>query len=252
MFFRKKEPKVEFVSLVDGLEKIMPITKTTPKDYEWMKKAQEDFKSKKHLFNNPTDSQIHILRCPGIFEVLKTGWVQKAWQDITIQTNGDEYGFGWKTPLDQKVLSDSPSVLDYVGSHEDLVQRYTNDFRNLKNIIKIQTPWVAYVPKGYSLLVTPIPYPDHTDFEAAIGILPSINGGPITISPQLKWYCKNDTKLIKAGTPLHQLFLLKNDDIPFEVRSATQSDKDNMNLAIMGEHNRFVKRFANLKTMVWK
>ena len=205
-----KKPKLDFVCALPGVERIYPIDRMRLNDFEWMKKAKQDFSNNKENFINPTSRQIHITRCPGIFNILQTGWVQRAWQDITIETMGNETDFRWNTPTSQKEYGNDPWVLEYVGAHEDLVQRYTNDFRNLKNVIKIQSPWYAYIPKGYSLLIEPIPYPDHTDWQAAPGIIKSLNGGPVALSPQLLFYKNPGKTLIKAGTPLHVIYLLKD------------------------------------------
>ena len=250
--FWKKNPTIEFVSLVPGLSDLMPLTKASRKDFKWLENAYKDFSDKKSDFNNSPIQQKHIVRCPGIFNLFKVGWVQRAWQDITITTNGDGVNFHWNTPLDQKRIAPHvPGVVEYVGAHEELIQRYSNDFRSLRNIVKIQSPWIAYIPKGYSLLNTPVPYPDNKDWEAQFGIQECIPGAPLPLSVHLNWFVKEGTTVIKAGTPLHQLFLIKNEEVDTIIRDVEDRDKDNMSKTLVAGHNTNVAKFQQLKNIKW-
>lgn len=225
----------------------MPITEAKPSDLEWFKKNQQDFSQNKKEFIRPTKRRVSLNRCPGIFGIMGSGWVQRAWQDISIETNGDGENFSWATPADQKEMGlGSSGVRDYVSAHMDLQQLYSNDFRNLRSIVKIQSPWSVRIPEGYTLLAIPMPYPDHSDYEAAFG---TFKGGPAPhqLSVQLRWYVKDAVCLIPAGTPLQQYILVKDEKVDTVVRASEEKDEVDLNTAIMALHNSFASKYANFK-----
>ena len=225
----------------------MPITEAKPSDLEWFKKLQQDFNQNKKDFIKPTKRRTSLNRCPGIFGIMGRGWIQRAWQDISIETNGDGQNFSWATPSDQKDLGKGAvGVMDYISTHLDMQQLYTNDFRNLRSIIKVQSPWSVRLPKGYSLLALPIPYPDHSNYEAAIGLYKGSNVLH-QLSVQLRWYVKDGICLIPAGTPLQHYVLVKDETINTVVRPSNEKDNEDLNTAIMSLYNSFVTKYANIK-----
>ena len=66
-------------------ETINTLHKISPTDFIWFNKAVEDFKK--------TEEGTHVVKCPGINNILQTGWVQKTYQDLKIMTNGDKISF---------------------------------------------------------------------------------------------------------------------------------------------------------------
>lgn len=253
MFFKKDKPKIEFICHLPGVDKLMPIEKAKPNQFEWYNKCIKHFQQRKEEgeFDNPSERRTSLNRCPGIFTVMGHGWIQRAWQDISITTNGNGSDFSWTTPSDQKRYgNNSPYILEYVGAHWDVQQMYSNDYRNLRSIIKIQSPWSVNIPKGYSLLAMPCPYPDSSRFESAVGILKG--GFPQALSVQLRWYVENDTYVIPAGTPLQQYILLKDEAVDTVVRQADPKDRDEMIAAVLSIHNKFVSRYSNIKKVFSK
>ena len=57
---------LKFYTFIPELSVDMPITKATHKDFEWVKKAYEDYRA------NP-DMKMHTSKCPGILSIMNMG-----------------------------------------------------------------------------------------------------------------------------------------------------------------------------------
>jgi hypothetical protein len=230
-----RRPKVSFVSMVDGVAEAMPIVRSGSVKREWAARARADAASERPPAHQRFE---HLARCSGINAITSRGWVQRAWQDIAIYPQPDG-NFEWQTPLSQKSLCNDISVAEYVGFHANTYAQAIGDKSVLSQIVKIQSPWVAYIPRGYSLLVLPFSYPDATNYEASPGILDSAGGLPIHLSVQLVWRELNAPSLIPAGAPLCQYFLVKTGQFDAAVRSATDADRAAYKAAMIASRSRF-------------
>jgi hypothetical protein len=211
---------IEFHSLIPELVYDMPIEKAKISSFEWYNKIIQDYKN-----NNPKPN-IHTSRCPGILNICNIGWVQRSYQDFVITTNGDSKSFLWESEIDQKSLKHGELMRDYVSYHpaEHLFKFNQVKKDTLQTILKIQSPWLVKIPKGYSLLFMPIPYNDNNNFTAACGILKDSN----FLNVQLFWHCLNDTIIIKKGTPLQQYVLIKDESIESVVKEANLEQFNNV------------------------
>jgi len=201
---------VKFYSFIPEYTKNFPIRKISLGDYKWMSKLKEDFMA------NPRKEN-HTSKCPGIMLMCKTGWIQTAYQDIEIETFGDGVGFNWKTEISQAKIPRVGSILnEYVHYHSpDQLDKFKPLPDNtLKSILKINSPWFAEIPKGYSLLSLPLHYQDDTRFSVPSGILSYNN----FLNVQIYWHCLNSKEVIKKGTPLSQLILIKNQEPNYEIK----------------------------------
>lgn len=242
-----KSPKIKFACLIPGVEKSMPIVQASKINYNWARQAAEDFKKKRDTAG-VGGAVRHIARCPGIIKVAKTGWVQRSWQDIVIQTNGTG-GFSWSTPINQATAAtDHEFKWDYVSHHgADSIEPYgLIKSGTLPTIVKIQSPWVVYVPKGYYLMCLPIPYSDDARFTATVGLLDG-DLGPVFLNVQLYWHCLNSKELIPAGTPLAQYYLIKKEDVTEEVIACTDSELEDLRLRRVVVESQFMPTYSKLK-----
>ena len=206
--------KVIFKCFIPSVIKETPIKKIKPNDFKWFNEAVKDFK-----INRP---ERHTSRCPGIISVMNTGWIQCAYQDFTIETNGNFTDFKWKSKINQKLLKHGEIMKEYINYHSpDQLEKF-KPFLNdtLHTIIKIQSPWIVNIPKGYFLLSMPISYNDDIRFTAATGFLKDINFCNI----QLYWHKLNSKELIKKGTPLCQYILVKDETVDFITSKITKND----------------------------
>ena len=186
----------------------MPLIPAKEVNFKWIDKAREFYKTNNH--------ERKTTKCPGIFSVINTGWIHRTYMDVTIKTFGDGERVETTTQMDQlRATVQGKLIGEYVEFHPPY--QY-GDFRNdtpntLRTIIKIQTPWWADIPKGYSLLMMPIPYNDDARFTASIGLLK----GKQPLNIQLNWHCLNSTEVIKAGTPIGQMVLVKDEPDDYEI-----------------------------------
>ena len=199
--------------IIEGVAEQMPIVPASAVKIDWFEKAKEYYTS----LND--DTVVKTTTCPGIIGVQKTGWIQKTYQDIIIQTNGDGKNFQWITPFNQREADSGHFIGNYVDYHppQQLSKFYNIGKDTLQTLVKIQSPWFVEIPKGYSLLLLPLPYQDDRRFTAAPGILRKSN----FLNAQLYWHCINSVELIPAGTPLHQMFLIKNESVKMDIEQIT-------------------------------
>jgi len=215
----RKENKIEFVSLVQGVSEMFPVTAARSYKPKWAESAVTEYKS---MIKDQVNFN-HISLCPGIFDLFKTGYIVHAWHDTLIKTNGDGHTFQWAVPnFDSLEIT---GVTQPVGSHtEDITKFLPQRPHSLKGVVKFNTPWRIIAPKGVKFLMLPIEYSDDHLFDAAMGILdPEVSN---EINVQVYWNKLNGEHKIKAGTPLCQLIPLSEKQFKLVVRDATQHDLD--------------------------
>jgi hypothetical protein len=208
--------KIVFKSFLPDIS--FSLEKNKPLNFSWFKKAYEDYKK------NFASMTMHTIRCPGINGIIKTGWVQKTYQDIVITTNGDQKGFTWRSEFDQKNTKYGDVIGDYVHYHtpDQLDKFRPMNTHTLKTIVKIQSPWVVYVPKGYKLLSMPVAYNDTNAFTAATGFL---HEGMEALNVQLYWHNLHGETLVKKGTPICQYILIKDLDTTEKFSMAGEKER---------------------------
>jgi len=205
---------LKFYTFIPELIVDMPITKATHKDFEWVKKAYEDYRENSNM-------KSHTSKCPGILSIMNMGYIQKTYQDITIMPSGD--GFYWKISINQAALKFGDVISNYVSEHtpEQLYKFKKFPKNTLPTILKIQSPWFVEIPEGYSLLSMPIPYNDNVTFTAATGILRGNN----FCNVQVYVHSLNEEIFIPKGTPLCQYILIKDEPDTCELKVIESRDQ---------------------------
>ena len=113
-------------------------------------------------------------------------------------------------------------------------------------LIKINTPWAVKVPRGYSMMLMPVAYADESRFTVMSGLIQSdLPAAPINV--QMRWHVKEGKELIKAGTPLAQLILIKDDDV--EATQVYREDDDMLYGSYLLYNNRFSRMYSDIKRM---
>lgn len=242
-----RKPKLVFESLIPGIERLMPIVEAKDIKHQWVNKALTEYQEAR---NNPDfgmGPSAYTARCPAIFGLQRYGWVLRSWQDITIETYGDGYIFNWTSPIDQKQLC--PQLNEYVGHHTSAqLADYMDNWPDnaLRTIIKINTPWRCFVPKGYVLLEMPVAYSDESRFTTLPGVF-SHEHGPAQLNVQVMWHVMKGKTLIKAGTPISQYILMPKYKYDTEIRSTKQVDEHEFQQ--IANKNRFVTNYAELRKL---
>ncbi len=211
--------KITFFTEIPGVADAYPVIDAKDFKPSWVGPARESYIAKNQ--NNNGSKFNHLYRCPGIFDIMQTGYIINSPWDIIIDTFGDGEKFKWTLPTSDLVdLSRAPLV----GGHSsiDFSQYFPSRPGQLKSVIKFNTPWYVIAPKDLKFLIIPIPYSDTYDFESYHGILDP--GYSAEINVQLKWNVLNGRHVIKAGTPLCQIIPLSSEKFQLEVRNGTEHD----------------------------
>lgn len=245
-----KQPKLKFECLIPEVAEQMPIVPAGKVPFQWAKAMIANMREEKA--SCPINVQhTHIAKCPGISLIARQGWIQRNYQDIYIKTDGAG-GFEWNTPLDQtKLVTGHEWNYPYISYHPGTDTEPYGILKpnTMSNVIKVNSPWVVTVPKGYYLLCMPIPYHDDNRFTASIGLIDG-DAGINFLNVQLFWHCLNSEELIPAGTPLAQYYLIKKEKINVEIGSyaeTTLKGLRNRRLLLDSRYNRQYKDLKNEK-----
>lgn len=206
--------KIEFYSTVAGVYETFPVTPAIEKIPNWMSLAKQDYLQNK--------MQQTVYKCPGIVDVMQTGFIVSAWHDIEVwqEANGRLQA---KAP--------TPDLEDMLGFPTTQIQGGDMIAKHLpkrtwshRDLLKINTPWHVVAPRGIKLLMVPVPYADDNSFESTIGILDPAISNEINIQGYI-----NSLGVIKAGTPLVQIIPLTEKKYQLVVREITEYDRNWVN-----------------------
>ena len=212
--FKRDKPKIEFCSEIIGLEKFMPIIPAKDLPLDWVKRALADVK-KEGLIETGINTKAHITRCPGIMSSRTQGWIVRLHQDIEIEST-DKH-IVWRTPInDQKYSHDllEPTVntfQDYVLYQ--FMKKWPKGAHPM--VVKINTPWHVKIPRGYKMLQTMPAFGDENRFQTITGIVEEEHG-IVKLNFPMYWF-EQGTTLLKQGTPIAQLMVIKQDEVEAEI-----------------------------------
>jgi hypothetical protein len=237
-------PRLVFKNEIAGVATIMPIIAAKDVKHPWVAKAAEEYRAARKRPDYGTTSVKHTVRCPGIFGLQRAGWVLRAYQDFTVQTNGDGVSCAWTSPLDQSILLDGGENL--ISFHpEEMFASYFDTWRadTLRTVIKFNSGWYVRIPKGFMLLEMPVAYSDENRFTVLSGVY-SDDMGVATLNPAFLWHELNGTVLVKAGTPIAQYLLVPKDSCEFEIQD---KEVNEITLHQLVTQNRFTSDYRFIK-----
>lgn len=206
--------KIEFFSVVPGVVEAFPVRYAKDVIPNWLQTARLDY-----MKSDKRDQT--VVRCPGVLDILTTGFVIQSWHDFDI------------TFTQEKVSLTIPGqeINDMLGKHSLQIQTAEGLAKNLpkrpwsqRPILKINTPYQVLAPKGIRFIMIPLPYTELFDLEATPGILDP--GHSTEINIQCYMNIGYGTKTIKAGTPLAQLIPLTDEKFEMVCRDATDKDRE--------------------------
>lgn len=169
---------------------------------------------------NPT-----IRHCPGIVDVMRSGYILRAWTDIEITT-----------PLAPAPGTGTDGFRDRTGMRPDEVGGKIGAFGPGLNqklplypgeydfALKLDSPWLCKTPPGWSLLYLPMPYDGPKPWRVLHGITDNDTFHIVNI---LAMWNHHGTYMIEAGTPLCMLLPVKREgyNLPTDVRYDPEADK---------------------------
>ena len=181
---------IEFCPIISGLEKIEPIV--TAKEFN----KNLDF----------SREEFSIRSCPGIRDLINTGYVIPLWQDILIKYS-DNQGVD-VIPSGNMVDQNGQPFHDIQFHGERELAGYSFGDQYFNFTMKIRCPWYVKTQPGTHILLIPSFYNEHPHFTVASGIVTSDVYPMILAQVVLKKF-KGEI-LLKKGTPLMQIIAIKS------------------------------------------
>lgn len=227
--------KIEFYSVIDGIDLMYPPLPASEIEMAWVKGSKNFYVNKqKERIGSATGAHL----CSGIRGLMDNAYILTTWHDLLIETNGDGQSFKWEAPKTNGGLMEEHTAVECFPP-EQFGDYAVLPPQTLKTILKIPTPWRVNLPKGWGLMYLPLHYHDESRFTSLIGVLdPSITNA---LNAVLFWHELNNTTFIKAGTPICYMVPFKLDEkIEFIVREPTEKEL------------RFDKLRATVAFTVWK
>lgn len=176
---------------------------------EWYKKLPPVKKDSNFDYLNIKKT---VRSCPSFSQLFHEGIVVFAPVDILIKykPNGD---WSWETPL--SFAKDNDNIPD-ISIHENfqMVEHLPVNSK-IKQVFKINLPMRVFVPKGYRIRQTAMPYTFNDDWEVAYGVFDASKVHEVNI--QLYYKSEKEEILIKQGTPLAVLIPYKYEEFELEV-----------------------------------
>lgn len=127
---------------------------------------------------------------------------------------------------------------------EEIMQHIPRTWNQSKTFIKINTPWSIIAPPDVKLLFNPVPYPDNSIFESAVGILDTDESTECNI--QGWWNVKHGNQLLPVGYPLVHIIPITEKKFNLTVRDATEKDKEWL------KKRNYINSFSFYRTPVYK
>lgn len=158
-----------------------------------------------------------IRHCPGVVDVMRSGYLLRAWTDIMIETPAPPKRDGTDQFIDRTGMRPD-EVGGKIGAFgPGLNQKIPLWEGEYEFALKFDSPWICKTPPGYSLLYSPIPYDEDKPYRVLHGITDNDSFHIVNILIMWKHF---GTYVIEAGTPLCWLLPIKREgyNFPTEVK----------------------------------
>lgn len=154
MLWRRK-PIFEFITPIDGMDKVCPIIPARDLKHAWLARAATVAGREAQCPRFEIAHSSSVARCPGIRHLMREGYIIRAWQDILITVTDDT--ITWKTPADQAALGFYEAVEFHPASaFADYFDDWPLGWE--REIVKFIVPWYVRIPPGWRLLMTDVAY----------------------------------------------------------------------------------------------
>lgn len=228
-FFKKKKDKIPLIEFIayrapdhlptqerfNELANIYPVRLASSEMPDWWKELPEVHESLNAGF--PTAK-----KCPGIFDYMRSGYIVPAWADIKFRIDSDKLDH-----VKFKMAEAADQLKRPMAVHsQEQIQGCPINHSGGNNIIKLHSPWLMDVPKGYSVLFVDPMYNKSNDYTILPGRMDVgmdlIQNKEINVFVKVNVLDKDIT--IHAGEPIVQLIPFKQENFRFNVRNPTKTD----------------------------
>ena len=182
---------------------------------------------------NPKNSISGIKRCMPFFDSLTSGYIQATWGNIFVESENDKIAF----------YSDS-SVPLFSSRETDVKTK--EEFYNIE--FTWQRPWSAFLPEGYSILIThPLNRMD-LPFYTMSGIVDADKAIHTSVG-NIPFFIKNGfIGIIPKGTPMFQIIPIKRETWNLEKSSYSKEFWDKKQEERNNELDYYKKKFWTKKS----
>ena len=176
----KKSDKIQFVSMIEGLEIIDYLIPKPAKNFipKWFKDI-------------PSNAKATVKDCPSFPDYFSQGYILPMWSDVRLQS--DKGHWNWNTPNEQITWSTH-------GDNQFIDHTKTN-FNGVEGqfVFKANCPWKIITPPGWSVLQLPLFY----HFNQEWSVLPGVIDTDIhhEINQQVLYHGNGKEIQINAGDP---------------------------------------------------
>jgi len=206
--FKKEQPLIKFVSVIEGLEQIEDCVPKPSKKYipDWFKTfpISKDIKDKT------------VRDCPSFPDYFSQGYVIPMWQDSLLKYNKQNDRWDIQGPEITK--------WSIHGNHQFL-HNADASFQGIKSnfIFKALCPWRIITPPGYSVLQLPMFY----HFNQNWSVLPGVIDTDIwhECNQQVSYHGNGEEIFIPRGAPLAMYIPFKRENYNLKTSSATDEEK---------------------------
>lgn len=242
MFGKKQpesEPTVEWVTGTPGLVETYPILPARKAMPEWFKASTTKISTTKahghpsgpespNAVPGPHDLPT-IRACPGIVDVLRAGYLMRAWTDIQIDTL--EPARGDETDQYRSLTSMSPNetggkTTAFGPGLNQMLPLWPNEYAFA---LKLDSPWACRTPPGWSMLFMPVPYDDKKPYRILPGITDTDNFHVVNL---LAMWDHHGSYVIEAGTPLCWFLPVRREGFQMNTKVSYEPDRVRVLMAL--------------------
>jgi len=236
-FNNKKNPEVNFVTTIKGLNLLEDCVPKPAKEYipDWWKESPT-IKSEM-VWGKSIAGNMKV--CPSFSDYFTKGYIVPMWVDSHLYYDSDLKEFKWATADGNFIWSSHSNTqyLDYVD----------HKFLNKESffIFKIRSPWSIFTTKGYSLYQLPTFFHFNEDFS----VVPGVRDTDIYHEMNIQILIHSDKKeiFIPRGTPLAQYIPFKREKTKYNVREANQKDLSEISAHKLNLSTKFIGLSSYLK-----
>ena len=214
MLNKNKNPEVNFVTKIQGLNLLEDCIPKPAKDYipEWWKETPT-IKTEK-TWNSSIAGNMKV--CPSFSDYFTKGYIVPMWVDSHLYYDSSTEDWKWATADERFTWQNhfGDQYLDYVD------HKFLN--KDSFFIFKIQLPWFIFTTKGYSLYQLPTFFHFNEDFS----VVPGVRDTDVYHEMNIQLLIHSDKKeiFIPRGTPLAQYIPFKREKTKHSVREANTKD----------------------------
>jgi len=208
--------KIEFVSTIEGLEKIDECRPKPAKHFipKW-------FKNIPNIGSMPGIPEDTVKHCPSFTDYFSLGYILPMWADSILSYDDSKDCWNYRsTTIGHWEIHGNDQFLNYVDSY----------FNGVKGnfVFKAISPWRIITPPGWSVLQLPLFY----HFNQEWSVLPGVIDTDIhhVINQQILYHGNGKEIRIAKGDPLVLYVPFKRKDtLDLDVRFQNKKDQKNFN-----------------------